>query len=85
MTEILHSYDVFYKSVKKSFFKVKARNEEEARIVADNLLTKDHNWDGKYDAILEYDSTFPSVEPQPAEPKSRMGERYVYRNNDCEY
>lgn len=82
MGEELKSFDVFYRRSKKSFFKVRARDEAEARVVADNILMKDRHWDYEYDAILEYDSTLPSTDPLPEPEKTKCGSRYVYRGYD---
>jgi|GEM_PF-4121886 hypothetical protein len=84
MTKKLKSYDVFYNRTKKSVFKVRAENEEQARIVADNFLLKDRHFDKSYDGIIEFDKVLDSSDPLP-QPAIFDGTGYKWKCSDYDW
>jgi hypothetical protein len=85
MTDILKGYDVFYEKRKRAFFRVRARNEEEAKIIADNLLMKDRNFDGSYDAVLCFDNVHSSIQEPLREPDKNENGQYIWKTLDYRF
>lgn len=82
---MLKSYDVVFTKTRTSYFRVEARNEEEARIVGENFLRKDRAWDGEHDPMIEFKGVYDSAETEVREDInfSEYGQfRCVYRKYD---
>ncbi len=74
----IKSYDVMYKAERVVGMKVEARNEEEAKIVADNLLRKDRSFDFKHDTTVKFHIVAESID-QPKKEFNANGEPMIYR------
>lgn len=80
----MKTYDVFYKKTKVTYFRVNANSEAEARVVADNLLMKDRNFDGAYDTIIKFDKTLEGPVDFQKLPITEEGFPIIYRQWDNE-